>query len=266
MLLRSLLLITGVLFFFNSPAQHRQVIDKEFLRSVHMVYPDFFISEDTAVMRINLNKIYSDNRYDATKAMEKNLLNDSSLKRQLDIAVQLMTDRFLAEIYKQKSTDFIEVSEEEAMKVYKNNKNYFLKEGTVSYIVASLSDTTSQVIKEVKQKLSQLKNTIGKVEFTKSENGKYALTKEENMPISASQPLFPLFENAKNGDIKGPQIVYDRTFYILITNIVPSVLPSFEDVKEQCIQMVRDEKMSQEQYLKAKESEKHFPFRLDYLK
>lgn len=204
------------------------------------VYPELSHLGDTSVLKTQLYKIYSLNRYYAELATRKGWDTLPQVKRDLEALYEILRMRFLADYYRQHAPQITPATEQEALNYYRKNLHFFTIPGKVSYIVVSYSAQTPEGEKRARALLEPYRRQRGQV--SKLQQGDLILTYEQDIPLQKGYPFYEELRKGQEGQILGPIEKGDRRWLFLITELVPDQTRPFESVKEACLQNATQEK------------------------
>lgn len=233
-----------------------------FVRAMQYLYPHFAISEDSTTFEAILLKYYSITNQIASQADSLNLDEDPDIKIQIEYAKKLIEAKILADAYSEKGYPKYIHTEEEVRKIYDNNKAYFQKDGYINYVQGQAFDTSEVIIDKVLHTLKGYKNKKIESESDVPKTGKdneYYIAYSQDMPFDPRQPLYPLYQDAKAGEIKGPLTQGSSKVFILVTYVKPPLVPPFEEVKKDCEEMLRAKLISEYQKELEEKAKKNFP-------
>lgn len=240
--------------------------DANFYRAMQSVYPDFAPSEDSTALDASIFKYYSITNYLASQADSLGIDEDPTIKQQMEYAKKLLEARILADAYNAKGYPKLNYTEQDLKKVYEENKWHFQKGGYANYIIGQAFDTTKATVKQVlniledyKKKKVASESDVPKI----SRDNEYYVAYAQQIPFDPQQPFYPLYKDAKAGEIKGPLVRGSSKVFILATYIEAPIIPPFEEVRKDCEEILRAKLISEYQKELEEKARKNFPIAIE---
>ncbi len=218
-----------------------QVIDQNFIDVMQILNPEFGYTPDSAAFAQRLFKAYSLIEANAEKARIKKLNENSEVKKNIELIRQLAEDRYLSFLLG-KGTDIIYgATDEEALAYYNVHSALYTIPGTYSYFVATISDTVSHPIADVKKQLKQYASFVTD-EFKAGDGNSLQISFQKDKKLTPDFSEFEMMSKLRENDFA--EIVTKentKVLYLLIKKTASQIDP-FQSVKENCKGNVINEK------------------------
>lgn len=226
-------------------------------RLYQYIYPELSHLGDTSILKTQLYKLYSLNRYYAKLAAGKGWDTLPQVKRDLEVLYEILKARFLADYYRQHISQTAPATEQEALAYYKKNLHLFTIPGKVSYIVVSYSAQSPDGEKRARALLEPYRRS--RAQISKVDQGDLILTYEQDIPLQKGYPFYEELRKGQEGQILGPIEKGERRWLFLITELVPDQVRPFESVREVCLQNATQQKRLELLRQEEEEAMKQYP-------
>lgn len=219
-------------------------IDNFFIKTLQFVHPEFAFTPNSAAFTGKLQKAYIYDRAFAEEARKTGLDKDPEVARFLERIKHLIEDQYLARVYEKSfSSKDITVTDAEARAFYNENIGLYTEPGEYSYLWATIHDSSKANIKSVREKLktySKLGSSLD--EFKMGSKKTYSMAFERARAVRPGENLYEAVKSAKLMEIVGPFRSGNELFMIVVTGRSPENVKPFAEVKEICLERVRNQK------------------------
>lgn len=225
-------------------------VNSSLLDNIQLLHPSFFYSDDSAVLRKNLEKNYLSYKVRSQDPVRNELEQDSAVMRQRREFLKMADELFWATIIEQRGAESQDtLTEVQIMAYYDTHKSEYLEPLSFTYWQAWVQSDDTAVLEQARLKMLEL---AGAQNAQKYMGEQYAINLEPDQELPTDHPLFGLLQSAAIQKVSGPVRV-DSTFVMvyLTERSGGSPLP-FEQVRDRCRQAL-DNKTAQEKALKAQE-------------
>lgn len=248
----------------NTVLVGKQQLDNNTVQAIQLVQPGFSLYGDSAAIATNTLKFYTLNKYLAERSKAAKQDTTAGLREKIALAQQVLAEKMLAEEYMKQQLEKITVTEQEAVTYYKAHLSQFSTPGYRNFFLAQTSDTSSSIIKEIKQFVAMRANNKEQQGDTKIANDKYFITFSNYYSNNKQAPLYNEITSAKEGTWIGPYVMPGTNgfFYYYIMDGVAETYMPYEQVKETCMQQVRSQKASNLLTQWGTEAQKMYPVKV----
>jgi len=234
-------------------------------RLYQFVYPELFNNQDSLALKFQLHKLYSMQSYYEFLAKEKKIDTLRQTKNDLEQLFKILQTRYLAEYFRNNYSQTVNITEEEIRQYYERNKQQFETPGKASYIKVFIPRNASDGEKKARELLKMYMQHLPTQpdEVKKTEENGILLSYDHEMPLKNFNPFTPQLVNVKKGQLVGPFPYGEQNVILLVTDITPSLLRPFEEVKEICRANAISDKLSTLQREMEQKADSLFPVFID---
>lgn len=224
-------------------------LDNDAVQAIQTIQPGFSLYGDSAAIAANTLKFYTLNKYLAEKVSAVNIDTSKVLLEKIALAKQVLEQKILAEEYISRQLSTINATTQEGEAYYKAHLEQFSISGNRNFFVAQTSDTSAKTLKEIKQFVAEKKASRNKGD-TKVVNDTYFITYSNYYSNNKQAPLYNEITLAKQDTWIGPYSLSGTNgfFYYYIMDGTPETHTPYEQVKDICLQNVRNQKVAALQY------------------
>lgn len=216
----------------------------EYFKALQYFRPDFSVPDNKLELLSKLTKYYSLNNYLSDLARERKLDTIPQVQKNLSMILKIVENDYLANLVRNNIPDSVLKFQDKDIKdYYERNLSKFEIHGKVSYIKVFVSREGN--MKKAKEILNEYQKNlpVSWTEIKKQDSDGIVVSSDFDLPLNDEQPFTELLKSAQKGQIIGPFDNDGRKVMLLILNITHNHYLPFNDVKKDCENMVRTEKV-----------------------
>ena len=237
----------------------KQTLDNNTVRAIQTVQPGFGLYGDSATVATNVLKFYTQNKYLAQNASAQKLDTAKALHDRIALAQEVLKERILAEEYESVMLTTIAVSESEALQYYNKHLSQYTTPGYRNSFFVQTADSSASVMKEIRAVVD--KQSKGSKADIKIANDTYYITFSNFYTDNKHFPYLNQILSAKQNTWVGPLTLPGTNgfLYYYVMDGVPEKVTPFEQVKDNCMQAARNEKVAQLQKEWETKAQQQYP-------
>ncbi len=237
-------------------------VDDNTLQAIKLLQPDFGLGGDSLAVVNNILKFYTYRKYLTEIAHDSSTVPLAGLSEKIEIAKKVLEEKMTAEFYADYVMANIAVTDAEAKTYYENEKGRYATPGMCDVVYLETADTGKQNIIDLKQKGMAIANLpLQERQSLKNYTDDYLIKSYQLFSNTQNYPYIPALFAAKIQSWIGPFRDKDtnRYVYFFIINRTEVDYPSFQSIKESCIQNIRASKFTLQVQQWNEEALKKYP-------
>lgn len=222
--------------------------------------PEFYNSTDSASRQVNFDKYYS--LYSYLYAQQKQAGFSPEEQQMLDSLALYIGKRYITENYLLHLNDSIQVTEKDALSYYQRHQTNYSEPGLCSYYQIFALKEDKATIEKAKKKVMELSAIPDStMPFKGDKNSEFAISYERDVRLLPSFTITSVIENIpinKFSDLLQVPGFFSKVMYYVVDR-VSTKTKSFDSVKEDCFNKVKEEKIQREMVQLYKIATNSFP-------